>query len=131
MAIDYANLRDETVQPLLKDLGFEMTLVSSREPVIDPNTGAVTAEGANVSTTVVGIFRFFSQDEIRTAEGVGYNILANDSQALIDAKALNTAGIEPDTVKQLIANGVTYNVVRNWPVQPGGVPLLYRLQVRR
>ena len=127
----YTDLRDNTVEPLLREFGFPMTLVSSREPVIDPNTGAITTAAATVETTVQGLFRFFSQDEMKTLTGQGHDVLINDLQALVDATALNTAGIDPDTATQLIAKGKTYNVVRNWPTQPGGIPLLYRLQVRK
>ena len=126
MTINYASLRDDTVEPLLRDVGFSMVVRSSREPTIDPNTGAITAAATTVDTTVYGIFRFYSQDEID-----GKDILANDIQALVDAKALNTAGIYPDTGMQLIAQGVTYNIVRNTPTQPGGTSLMFRLQIRK
>jgi len=127
----YEDLRDNTVKPLLDEFGFSMILVTSREPTIDPNTGAITAASADVQTPVTGLFRFFSQDEIFKALEAGQTIQANDLQALIEAKSVNDAGIDIDTVTQLIAKSVTYNVVRNWPTQPGGIPLLYKLQVRR
>lgn len=127
----YEDLRDNTVEPLLSEFGFTMTLVTNREPVIDPNTGAVTAAATTVETPVKGLFRFFSQDEMFKALEVGQTIQQNDLQALIEAKSVNDAGISIDTVTQLIAKGVTYNVVRNWPTWPGGVELLYKLQVRK
>ena len=110
----------------MDQFGFEMTLRSSREPTIDPNTGAITAAATNVDTAVTGLFRFFSQDEID-----GETILANDLQALIGGTELAAAGIVPDTSMQLIAKGDTYNVVRVTPTQPGGVAVLYRLQIRK
>lgn len=132
MTIDYAELRDNTVYDLLQDqFGFAMTLRSSREPTIDPNTGAITTAATTVDTTIYGIFRFFSQDEITKALEVGQDILANDMQALVEAKTLNDLGIKPDTGMQVIAQGDTYNVVRVTPTQPGGVALMYRLQLRK
>ncbi len=125
-AIDYADLRDNTVAPLMKDFGFDMTLESAREPTIDPNTGAITAAATVVSTTVTGIFRFFSQDEV-----IRMDILSGDLQVLIGAKAANDAGIVPDTTMQLVAQGVKYSIVRVTPTEPGGVAVLYRLQIRR
>jgi hypothetical protein len=127
----YTDLRDNTVQPLLAKLGFPMQVLSSREPEIDPDTGAITVEATTVSTSVNGIFRFYSQDEISKQLQVGQDILANDIQALIEAKTLNAAGIDPDTAMQLIAKGETYNIVRVTPTTPGGVPVLYRLQIRK
>ncbi len=125
-AIDYVDLRDNTVDPLMDDFGFDMTLESSREPTIDPNTGAITAAATVVSTTVTGIFRFFSQDEI-----IRMDILSGDLQVLIGGKEANDAGIVPDTTMQLVAKGVKYSIVRVTPTEPGGVAVLYRLQIRR
>lgn len=122
----YTDLRDNTVDPLMTEFGFDMTLESDREPTIDPDTGAITAAATVVSTTVTGIFRFFSQDEIN-----GEDVLSGDLQALIGAKEVNDAGIVPDTTMQLVAKGITYSVVRVTPTQPGGIAVLYRLQIRR
>lgn len=127
----YTDLRDKTVQPLLAKLGFPMVIRSSRVPTIDPDTGMVTNTATHVDTSVDGIFRFFSQDEISKALGTGQDILANDIQALIDASNLNTAGVDPDTAMQLIAKGETYTVVRVTPTQPGGISVLFRLQIRK
>ncbi len=125
-AIDYVDLQDNTVDPLMTDFGFDMTLESSREPTIDPNTGAITAAATVVSTTVTGIFRFFSQDEV-----IRMDILSGDLQVLIGGKEANDAGIVPDTTMQLVAKGVKYSIVRVTPTEPGGVAVLYRLQIRR
>lgn len=124
--IFYTDLRDNTVDPVLNQFGFSMTIKSSRAPVLDPNTGAEVTPGAGVETAVVGIFRFYSQDEIN-----GRDILASDIQCLVGGLELNTAGVIPDTSMQLIAKGDTYNIVRVTPTQPGGVSVLYRLQIRR
>jgi len=127
----YTDLRDNTVAPLLLKLGFPMVIRSSRIPTIDPDTGMVLNAATHVDTSVQGIFRFFSQDEISKQLGTGQDILANDIQALIDATALHTAGIDPDTSMQLIAKGITYTVVRVTPTTPGGIDLMYRLQIRK
>lgn len=110
----------------MAQFGFDMILRSSREPVIDPNTGGITTPATVVDTTVTGIFRFYSQDEIN-----GETVLANDIQALIGGTEVNTAGVVPDSAMQLIAQGATYNIVRVTPTQPGGVAVLYRLQIRK
>lgn len=127
----YTNLRDKTVLPLIKKFGFPMTLVSSREPEFDPDTGEEITGTTEVNTTFDGMFRFYSQDEITKALQAGQNILANDIQVLAEVSVFNEAGITPDTGMQVIAKGVTYNVVRETPTQPGGVRVLTRLQVRR
>ena len=103
-----------------------MQLKSNREPVIDPDTGAITTAAAEVLTTFDGLFRFYSQDEIN-----GKDVLANDIQVLCEVSAFNTAGITPDSSMQVIAQGETYNVVRETPTMPGGVRVLTRLQIRK
>lgn len=127
----YTDLRDNTVAPLLQKLGFPMIVRSQREPVIDPDTGMITTAATPLDTPVQGIFRFFSQDEIFKALQAGQNILANDIQALVEATTLDAAGVKPDTAMQLIARGETYTVVRVTPTAPGGIDLLYRLQIRK
>ena len=122
----YTDLRDGTVDPLMDQFGFDMTLRSSREPEIDPDTGMISTASTDVDTTVTGLFRFFSQDEID-----GMTVLANDIQCLIGGTELDTAGIVPDTSMQLIAKGATYNVERVTPTAPGGIAVLYRLQIRK
>jgi hypothetical protein len=122
----YVGLRDNTVLPLIKQFGQPMSLKSNREPTIDPDTGMITTAAAEVLTTFDGLFRFYSQDEIN-----GKDVLANDIQVLCEASAFNTAGITPDSSMQVIAQGVTYNVVRETPTMPGGVRVLTRLQIRR
>ena len=122
----YTDLRDNTVLPLIKQFGFPMVLKSTREPTIDPDTGAILVAAAEINTTFDGLFRFYSQDEIN-----GKDILANDIQVLCEMSVLNAAGIVPDTSMQLIAQGVTYNIVRETPTQPGGIRILTKLQIRR
>ncbi len=122
----YIQKRDVTAHNQIARRGFSMTLKSSTTPTVDPDTGAVTAAAVPVDTPVTGITRFFSQDEID-----GKAIQANDLQALISAKETAVASIVPDTTMRLIAKGVTYNVVRVTPTQPGGIDVLYRLQIRR
>lgn len=122
----YIDKRDITAHRLLDKRGFLMTLVTTSDEVIDPNTGAVTTPATVTNTSVTGIMRFFSQDEIN-----GVDIISGDQQALLSGKELAVASIEPDTTHRLIALGVTYMVVRVTPTIPGGIAVLYRLQVRR
>lgn len=122
----YTGLRDKTVLPLIKQFGNTMSLKSNREPVIDPDTGMITTAAAEVFTPFEGLFRFYSQDEIN-----GKTILANDIQVLCEVSAFNTAGITPDSSMQVIAQGTTYNVVRETPTMPGGIRVLTRLQIRK
>jgi hypothetical protein len=122
----YADLRENTVVPLMEEFGFNMVVRSLRAPVIDPDTGLETSPATPLDTTVTGIFRFYSQDEIN-----GVTVLANDVKCLIGGSEFAAVGSEPDTSMQLIAKGSTYNIVRVTPTSPGGIAVLYRLQVRK
>ena len=122
----YIDKRDVTAYNMLVKRGFDITLRSQTDDVIDSDTGAITTPGTVTNTVTKGIMRFFSQDEID-----GKNIKSGDVQVLLSAKDLAEAGIVPDTDMRVIALGVTYFVVRNTPTTPGGIDVLYRLQVRR
>lgn len=122
----YINKRDVTAYNMLVKKGFDITLVSQTDDVIDPNSGVITTPGTVTNTVTKGLMRFFSQDEVDDK-----NILSGDAQVLLSAKDLAEAGIVPDTEMRVIVKDVTYFVVRNTPTTPGGIDVLYRLQVRR
>ena len=122
----YIDKRDITAHNLLVKKGFDMTLVSQTDDVINDNTGAITTPGTVTNTVTKGLMRFFSQDEID-----GKDIISGDLQVLLSGKDLAVAGIVPDSTMRVIAKGVTYYVVRNTPTTPGGIDVLYRLQIRR
>ena len=122
----YIDKRDVTAYDLLVKYGFDITLVSQTADVIDPNSGDVTTPGTVTNTVTKGIMRFFSQDEVDDK-----NIKSGDAQVLLSAKDLAEAGIVPDTDMRVVAGSVTYFVVRNTPTTPGGIDVLYRLQIRR
>ena len=122
----YIKKRDRTAHRLLTKFGFDMTLVSQAPDIIDPDSGVITTVSTPVNTVTKGIMRFFSQDEID-----GQDILSGDLQVLFSAKDFAAAGIVPDTTMRVVAKAVTYFVVRNTPTTPGGIDILYRLQVRR
>lgn len=121
----YIDKRDITAHALINKRGFAMTLVGPLGGSTDSDTGVHTP-GTPTNTAVVGVMRFFSQDEINNID-----VLSGDAQALISAKETAEDGIEPDTEMRLIVNGVTYNIVRNTPTMPGGIAIMYRLQIRR
>lgn len=122
----YETKRDVTAHNMLVKKGFDVTLVSQTDDVIDSDTGAITTPGTVTNTVTKGLMRFFSQDEVD-----GKDIKSGDLQVLLSAKDLAAAGIVPDTDMRVIVKDVTYFVVRNTPTSPGGIDVLYRLQVRR
>ena len=122
----YIAKRDITAHNMLVKKGFDMTLISQTDDVIDSDTGAITTPGTITNTVTKGLMRFFSQDEVDEVA-----IKSGDLQVLLSAKDLAEAGIVPDTDMRMLVKGITYFVVRNTPTSPGGIDVLYRLQVRR
>jgi len=122
----YIDKRDVTAYDLLVKYGFDITLVSQTADVIDSDSGAITTPGTVTNTVTKGIMRFFSQDEVDDK-----NIKSGDAQVLLSAKDLAAADIVPDTDMRVIVGDDTYFVVRNTPTKPGGIAVLYRLQIRR
>jgi len=121
----YNKKRDITAYKLLTKRGFPMVCYFESGEVFDPDTGVKTA-GTVVEVSFVGIMRFFSADEINNTTSK-----AGDCQVLASGKEFNDAGVTPDTTMRIVSKGVTYFVVRITPTTPGGVDVLYRLQVRR
>ena len=121
----YIDKRDNSAHNQISKRGFLMTLVSEAADLFDDDTGIKTP-GTVTNTSITGLFRFFSQDEID-----GTNIISGDAQVLVSGKELAVVSIVPDTTMRLIAKGVTYNVVRDTPTTPGGIDVMYRLQIRK
>jgi hypothetical protein len=57
----------------------------------------------------------------------GTTILSGDRKLLISAERFEAF---PKTTDKLIADGVEYNIINVSPLAPGGVSILYTLQIR-
>ena len=124
MATDYANERREAAADLKED-GASVTLHSPGETVEDGATGDVTTvPGADVLT--FGILRDYSTREID-----GTVIMRGDMQLIASAEELFTAGLVPNAgwAATVPIHG-KLRVMRASPVAPGGVAVLWKLQLR-
>lgn len=117
---DYAGL-DATARALLLKFGGPATFLRVTGAAYDPVTG-VTSGGSTTSTATSAVIVGISD---AYAEQLGGNIQAGDRIALSDSAYL------PDVGDLLTIGSDTWSVVALLSVNPGGVPLLYKSQVRK
>jgi len=110
---------------MLKKAGTSMTLRATTPGTFDPVAGTETGETVT-DYACVGILTnpFVSQQEAFFANS---RILTNDKVALIGA----TVAVRPKPGNILVVNSVEWQVVAVIAIEPAGIPVLYKLQVRR
>lgn len=126
----YTGLRDTTAGPLIEKYGMALTLTRVTPGAYDPATGGVSgATTANYSC--FGLVDSFSVNEI-----MGAMVRSSDKKLLLSAKGLNTVpqiGDQftlPDGVWYIPeGSGSGYNPIQ--PLAPGGIAVMYTIQLRR
>ena len=131
----YEALRDGTATPLIEEYGAEITLVRPwdssdydceydaelmREVCYDTDTGAEVTPGADQEFTGSAVVDNYSKALID-----GTAVQAGDRRMLCVGIPEPSAGV--DAIK---LDGATYQVVSVDPLSPGGVAVLYEVQVR-
>lgn len=119
----YEDLREDTVLPLLREYGQQMTLKA-------PITGAIDAvNGEHAGINMAQRFTGYGVEEsysIREQDGT--NIQRGDKKITF---APDDAAMIPKTTHTLSVGNVAYTIINVEPLSPGGVAVLYRLQARR
>ena len=117
---DYAKTRD-TADRLLTKFGQSVTISRTsrsgtpHDPTIATQTYPATAAIVEFSSNVTHF--------------AGEQIMSGDKLALIAAGGL---AIEPDpTTDKLIVGGIAHSIVKIMQINPGGVAVLYEVQIRR
>lgn len=106
---------------MLKKTGTAMTLRVTTPGTYDPATGADSGE-TTTDYVCVGVLTNVS-DYLTD----GTLIQVGDKVALIGA----TVAVRPKADDALVIGGDTWKVVNVKAVEPSGVPVLYKVQVRR
>lgn len=127
----YTGLRDSTAGPLIEKYGMALTLVRVTEGAYDPSTGKNAA-----STTASYPDCFGLIDKFTASERSNPQIRNSDIKLLLSAKGLT---ITPQIGDQFTmpdgtwyipeGDGATYNPVE--PLAPGGIPVMYTIQLRK
>jgi len=109
----------------LKKAGTSMVLRVTTPGTFDPVAGTETGEiVTDYACSGILTNPFVSQQEAFFANS---RILTNDKVALIGA----TVAVRPNPGNVLVIDSVEWQVVAVIAVEPAGIPLLYKLQVRR
>jgi hypothetical protein len=118
--MDSAAERDSVYQDL-KGEGMAITLQHVAPGTYDPDTGSVTnTASSHVSYGIVTDYKLSDID--------GTLIKSNDKQVFLAATATMP---EPCADDQLLIGAVTWQVISCNPVAPVGVPILFKVQVRK
>lgn len=120
--MNYADLRDKTVAPLLKAYGQPVTLRKVTTGTYDPITG-LASTGVTVSYPGNVLVEDYSVRDID-----GTVIQQGDKKVLL---SLTNTTVTPTTADNLSIGGVTYSIQNVNSLEPGGVSVLYTIQARR
>jgi len=116
----------------IKSRGASMTLRRTVNSGIDPNTG-LPGTSTVTDYPCYGIIQYFDTKASQLMYGSSTLkdtlIKKEDQMILLYADGLGTAPNEVTDV--LIFGGTTYTIVNGLALQPGGIPILYNVHVRK
>ncbi len=119
----YNDLRDGVVEELLTEFGKDYVLQQEGSAaVFDEPTGFITTPGTPTNHTVTGVLTSYNQREIN-----GTSILATDFKLLLSPSGMT---VVPDTSMKIVDGIDEFTIIHVKPLRPGGVDVLYELQVR-
>lgn len=114
------------IQATLKSKGQAMTLTHAVAGVYDPVAGIMTG-GSSQTTTVYGITtNYNSQTRLTSQMRPDSLILAGDKLAIIDA-----VSVVPVPGDQLTIAGAVWSIIAVDAVDPAGLAMLFKCQVRK
>lgn len=101
--------------------GVAMSIQKTQVGAFDPATGKKDTTGSLISCMAI-------IDKYSAFMVNGSSVLSDDQRVYVAAAGLSAP---PAAGDKLIMGALIWNIVRATPLQPGGVPLLYDLQVRQ
>lgn len=116
----YESLRDGTVSKLITQYGQAMKLKVPSAGTFNATTGGFTA-GAESSYATIGV-----TDNFLKAEKGGSNVKTKKQKVYLSPADI---AVEPTTSHRIEVGGVEYDIVAVKPINPGGVTVLYELDV--
>lgn len=119
MAGFYESLRDSTAGPLISQYGFTVSIKRIVHGDYRTDIQEALATPQNYTAKIV-------RTNFQISEIDGDNIKAGDVKALV---AVGTW--EPQVGDQVTIDGEVFFVMDYWPLSPGGVDVLYTVQLRK
>lgn len=120
MAFDYAALRTETVEPLIDEFGKAAQIAVNDPASGDPWDSDLDAETLHDVTLV--------QTKFHKSDNQGTLVEVGDVMFLVSTKGVT---IDPALADRVIVGGITYQVVRVDPLQPGSTVMLWKIHARK
>lgn len=130
----YTGMRDTIAGPLLEKYGMALTLRRVTPGAYDPATGAMGAS-TTVDYPCVGLVDEYKENMIAASV-----IERGDKKLLVSAKGLSVVPqigdqfIFPNSDVWYVPHGAG-NLVASWqpvtPLSPGGIPIMFTVQVRQ
>jgi len=120
MAFDYAGLRDGTVEPLIAEFGKPGQISVNVPAVGDPWDSQI---GGETLFDVKLVQTKFVKDNNQ-----GTLVEENDVLFLVSTEGVTA---DPEMANRIVVGGVTYQVVRIDPLQPGTVTMLWKVHARK
>jgi hypothetical protein len=117
----YEDKRDGTVANAMAKYGMAMTLVVPAEGTYDPDTGAFTP-GSDKTYAVRGLNGTYKKSR------KGDITQAKSRFVYLSASGL---AVEPTPNHKLRVSGVDYEILDVEPLTPGGITVMYQLQVQQ
>lgn len=128
----YESLRDSTAGPLISQYGTSMTLVKPATQSYDPSTGANTVTddgGTAVKGLIISLALMLKRGAGGKHQFSDEMVKQWDHGVVLSAKECAVAGVEPSVNDTLTINGRPTRIAWIEPIEPGGVPVIYRLAV--
>lgn len=122
MAFDYSGLNN-VGQVLLGDFGRDVVLRQRSQTLVDPAQPSRGYTTADTDTAVKAVFVQFSKNDYQNTA-----IEAGDKKCIVSS--LDAPGIEIGTDDQIVDGGKVWQIVLAEKVEPGGVAIVWKLQVR-
>lgn len=125
----YANLRDNRVLPRLKKRGVLMYLVKYLSESFNDTTGDVTT-GTSTSYPVYGVLTGSRKRRWNPPDDARDTLV---EETMVDLLYLEATGVPAnfDMTYRLQRGTKVSDIVRIEPLEPGGIPVLYQIEVKR
>lgn len=130
MAFDWAGLRDNDIDPVIEELGQNLTLYRVTKNMDGGNSkpwdSLTGSEETTASETVKGVVYDIDLQERFQSGGL---IKRGDRNVVISAKGVLT---DPDLNDRIVIDGAEWHIVEVLQkINPGGIVVAYVLQVRK
>lgn len=121
MGFDYTGLRDDTVEPLIAEYG-KMGVLHVNVPATGAEPYESQLDGETLHDVVV------VQTQFKKTDNMGTLVEMGDVGFLVSTEGLV---IDPDLAQRISANGLTYQIIRIDPLQPGPVVMFWKVHARK